>query len=208
MQGFAIASGLFWSATYLLIIKRGYQDKACGMPLGALALNISWEFLFAFVFPPSSVQHVINIAWFALDLFIVAQFLVYESRRRPKDIPAGLFYAGFLAVLITACLTVLLVTREFDNYSGYYTAFGQNLLMSILFIRMLLDRPDLAGQSLYIGLAKMLGTLCASILVFLYVPESALTVFFATAILFFDVAYVGLYVWKSLRLKVNPLERW
>jgi hypothetical protein len=208
MTWFGIASGLLWSVTYLLIIKRGFQDRACGMPLGALALNISWEFLFAFVFPPDAIQHAINIAWFALDAVIVAQFLVFEGRRRPRDIPAGLFYAGFLAVLVTAYLTILLATREFDNYSGYYTAFGQNLLMSVLFIRMLLDRPDLAGQSLYIGLAKMLGTLCASVLVFVYAPESTLTVFFAAAILFFDLAYIGLYLWKSRRLKVNPLSRW
>jgi hypothetical protein len=208
MTWFGIASGLLWSVTYLLIIKRGFQDRACGMPLGALALNISWEFLFAFVFPPDATQHAINIAWFALDAVIVAQFLVFEGRRRPRDIPAGLFYAGFLAVLVTAYLTILLATREFDNYSGYYTAFGQNLLMSVLFIRMLLDRPDLAGQSLYIGLAKMLGTLCASVLVFVYAPESTLTVFFAAAILFFDLAYIGLYLWKSRRLKINPLSRW
>jgi hypothetical protein len=208
MQWLGIASGVLWSIAYLLLIKRGYQDKACGMPLGALGLNIAWEFIFAFVFPQAGIQRIVNIAWFVLDVFIVAEYLAFESRRRPKDMPAALFFGGFLAILATAYLTVLLVTREFDNYGGYYTAFGQNLLMSILFIRMLLDRPDLAGQSLYIGLAKMLGTFCASVLVFRFAPESTLTVFFALAILFFDLAYVGLYVWKSQRLKIQPLRRW
>ena len=54
----------------------------------------------------------------------------------------------------------------------------------------------------------MLGTLCPSILVFVYLPESHLTVFFAWAILFFDLAYVGLYVQKSRRLGINALTRW
>jgi hypothetical protein len=208
MIAFGIASGVFWLIAYALIIKRGFEDKACGMPMAALCLNISWEFIFSFVYPHTGIQHIINIAWFALDAVIVFQYLRYESARQPAGESGVFFYAAFLSLLAVSFLTVLLATREFDNYAGYYTAFGQNLLMSILFVRMLLDRKDLAGQSLYIGLAKMLGTFCASILAFTYAPESALTMFFAWAILFFDLVYVGLYLRKSARLKVHPLARW
>jgi hypothetical protein len=208
MMGLAIASGIFWLITYLLIIKRGYQDKACGMPMAALCLNISWEFIFSFVHPHSGVQLIINIAWFILDVIIVVQFLRYEIFRRPEGISVPLFYAAFLSILATSFLTVLLVTREFSNWVGNYAAFGQNLLMSILFVRMLLERKDLAGQSLYIGLAKMLGTLCPSMLVFIYAPDSHLTVFFAWAILFFDLAYIGLFLRKSRQAGLNPLTRW
>jgi hypothetical protein len=208
MQWLGIASGALWSITYLLIIKRGFQDKACGMPMAALCLNISWEFIFSFVYPHHGVQLYINIAWFLLDAVIVGQFLRYESARRPAGLSAPFFYAAFLSILATSFLTVLLVTREFENWSGSYAAFGQNLLMSVLFIHMLQNRKDLAGQSLYIGLAKMAGTFCASALVFVYAADSALTVFFAWTILFFDLAYVAMYVAKSRRLGVNPLKRW
>ncbi len=208
MKWFGVASGVFWLITYLLIIRRGYQDKACGMPMAALCLNISWEFIFSFIHPHSGIQLIINIAWFALDLVIVAQYLRYESLRRPAGRSAVLFYSSFFSILAASFLTVLLATREFENWGGYYTAFGQNLVMSILFISMLLDRKDLAGQSLYIGLAKMLGTFCASVLVFAYAPSSGLTVFFAWAILFFDLVYVGLYIRKSIRLGIRPLARW
>ncbi len=208
MGWFGIASGVFWLIAYLLIIKRGYRDKACGMPMAALCLNISWEFIFSFVIPHSGIQRIIDIAWFAFDTVIVAQYLRYESARRPADRPAALFYGAFLSLLAVSFWTVLLATREFDNPAGYYTAFGQNLLMSILFVGLLLDRPDLAGQSLYIGLAKMIGTFFASLLVFRYVSESHLTVFFAWAILFFDLAYVALYIWKARRLGADALRRW
>jgi len=33
-------------------------------------------------------------------------------------------------------------------------------------------------------------------------------VFFAWAILFFDLAYIALYIQKSRRLGINPLARW
>jgi hypothetical protein len=208
MRWLGIASGVFWLITYLLLIKRGHQDKACGMPLAALCLNISWEFIFSFVHPHSGYQIFINIAWFILDSILVIQYLRFESARRPAGTPTAFFHAAFLSILAVSFLTVLLFTREFDNYGGYYTAFGQNLLMSILFIKMLLDRKDLAGQSLYIGLAKMLGTLCVSLMVFATIPESQLTVFFAWAILFFDLAYVAMYIQQSRKLRVNALLRW
>jgi hypothetical protein len=76
---------------------------------------------------------------------IVIQYLRYEIHRRRADQSAALFYAAFVSILVTAFLTVLLTTREFSNWVGNYTAFGQNLLMSILFIRMLPKRKDLAG---------------------------------------------------------------
>jgi len=208
MLWLGVASGVFWLITYLLLIKRGYQDKACGMPLAALALNISWEFIFSFVHPHGGVQFFINVAWFFLDSIIAVQYLRYEISRRPAGMSAGFFFGAFLSILAVSFLTVLLFTREFDNYGGYYTAFGQNLLMSILFVKLLLDRKDLTGQSLYIGLAKMLGTLCVSIQVFVTIPESQLTVFFAGAILFFDLTYVAMYIQQSRRLGVNPLLRW
>ena len=36
--------------------------------------------------------------------------------------------------------------------------FGQNLMMSVLFLWMFFSRDDLRGQSVYIALFKMLGT--------------------------------------------------
>jgi len=51
-----VSSGVLWTVTYLLIIRRGFLDHTYGMPLVALCANLSWEFIFSFVFPtdPSS----------------------------------------------------------------------------------------------------------------------------------------------------------
>jgi hypothetical protein len=131
------------------------------MPTAALCLKVSWEFISSFVYPHSGIQRIINITWFVLDALIVRQFPRHEFSRRPADWSAAFFFTAFLSILVVSFLTVPLVAVEFDNYTGYYAAFGQNLLMSILFIRLLLDRKDLAGQSLYTGTTKMVGTFCA-----------------------------------------------
>jgi hypothetical protein len=59
--------------------------------------------------------------------------------------------------LLTAFFTVVSITLEFQDFDGAYSAFGQNLMMSILFIVMLYSRGSLRGQSLSIALTKMGG---------------------------------------------------
>ncbi len=68
----AIASGVFWTLTYLLIIRRGFQDKTYGMPFFALCANISWEFIFSFVLPHTPPQRYRNRflgAWYIPENF-------------------------------------------------------------------------------------------------------------------------------------------
>ena len=55
-----IIGGIFWSLTYILIIRRGFIEKTYGMPLIALCANISWEAIFSFLHPHSPPQLYIN----------------------------------------------------------------------------------------------------------------------------------------------------
>jgi hypothetical protein len=59
--------GIFWILTYVCIISKGFKDKTYGMPLIALCANISWEFIFSFILPPSLPQLFVNYLWFGLD---------------------------------------------------------------------------------------------------------------------------------------------
>ena len=200
----AIASGIFWSLAYLLIIRRGFQDRTYGMPMAALCFNLSWEFIFSFIYPHESAQRYINIVWFGLDVIIFYQCIKFGRAVWKGTSKAGLFYPALISMLGVGFGTILFVTTEFSNWEGYYSAFGQNLLMSILFITMLLERGNASGQSLYIGISKMAGTLCASLIAFEILPGSYLTWFFAAAILVFDGAYVILLYKKLQELHQNP----
>ena len=40
-------SGICWTIVYIELIRKGIKDKACGMPIFALGLNIVWEFLYS-----------------------------------------------------------------------------------------------------------------------------------------------------------------
>ncbi len=202
-----LGSGAFWTSTYLLIIRRSALDHTYGMPLAALCANISWEFLFSFIYPPSIIQHIVNLVWFSLDLIILTQLFRYGPRDF-SDLPKRLFYAFVSLALATSFCAVLLVTAEFHD-AGTYAAFGQNLMMSVLFIVMLYRRRSLGGQSMSIAMCKLLGTALASMAFYLYSPlshQSVLLPFLYFAILVYDVIYVGM-VYMQQRAVIHESTR-
>lgn len=204
----AILSGIFWTIAYLLIIQRSMQDRSVGMPLVALCMNISWEFIFSFLFPSNRPQLYINYVWFFLDLVIVIAYLRFGKSEFSKQYPENFFYAAFFSTLAVSFLNMLFITYEFGTEKGaIYTAFQDNLIMSILFIYMLLSRGDVRGQSMYIAIAKMIGTGCASISIYLSVPPSMLLIFLYLSIFLFDLVYSVLLHVKIQEQGINPWKR-
>lgn len=201
MSFLKIGTGIFWSITYLLIIKRGFNDKTYGMPMIALCANITWEFIFSFILPHQMPQLVVNIIWFALDTVIFFQFVKFGKNESPKW-----FLPTLVVTLTLNFLIVLAITLEFKDWFGKYSAFSQSLLMSILFIALLNKRNNVTGQSMYIAIFKMLGTLIASTLFLIFYP-SLLIILLSIATFIFDWLYIGLLYVKFLEMGVNPWTR-
>ncbi len=202
-----VGSGVLWTLAYLLIIRQGFLDRTYGMPLVALCANISWEFIFAFVYPHDLPQRAVNVVWFSLDVVILFQLLLYGPREF-AGLSRRLFYIGFALALATAFGAVRAVTLMFDDFDGAYSAFGQNLMMSVLFLAMLHARNSLRGQSVSIALLKMGGTALASFAFYFYNPEydgSVLLSFFYVAILVFDGIYAGAVIFRRRRKGHNSL---
>jgi hypothetical protein len=200
-----IASGICWTLAYMLIIRRGFLDKTYGMPLAALCANISWEFIFSFIIPVSPPQNYVNVVWFAFDTVIVFQFLRYGRSQFKGTLPDRYFYPLFVLSLVVAFGGVLTMSYEFKDFVGKYAAFSQNLMMSILFVAMLVRRNNVSGQSLYIALLKMIGTLLPSILFFMLDQSAPFMNYLFVSIFVFDLVYVvALYV----KLKETGIKPW
>jgi len=200
--------GLFWSATYILIIRRGFKDKTFGMPMAALCANISWETIFAFILPHDAPQLYVNYIWFSLDVVIVIQFLKYGKKEFPS-IPKWQIFAIFALGIAIAAPMIVGISNELNDNVGAYAAFGQNLMMSILFVTMLINRQGIGGQSFYIALFKMVGTGLSSLAFYLYRPiaqDSILLQFLFVSIFIFDLIYtIGIY--RKCKNSENPLKR-
>ncbi len=190
-----LSSGICWTITYLLIIQKGYQDETYGMPFAALCANLSWEFIFSFIYPSRLSQRIINFIWLGLDLIIFSQLLKYGFREFPYLIKTQ-FYLMLVLGLVTSFGTIIFIFQDFQDFGSVYAAFGQNLMMSILFVGMFFHRGSLRGQSRTIALFKLLGTGCAS-LAFgrLYMQTSRSSVllpFFYITIFVYDFIYLVL----------------
>jgi hypothetical protein len=199
--------GIFWILTYLFIIHKGFKDKTYGMPLIALCANISWEFIFSFILSHSPPQLFVNYLWFGLDCLIVFQFFRFYKNEL-KNLSSLKVCTAFGLLIVSAFSIILSEAILLDDNEGVYAAFGQNLLMSILFVYMFFKRGrGLRGQSIFIAVFKMVGTGLTSLHFYFYEPisqSSFVLPYLFFLILFFDLLYVilvlGVYREKRIPL--------
>ncbi|PPQ30633.1 hypothetical protein CCR94_12035 [Rhodoblastus sphagnicola] len=163
-----LVSGLCWTIVYIEGIRLGFREKTYAMPLWALALNFFWEIfnsILGYAEVGFDAQVVINIVWAICDVFLVVTFFRYGYRYAKKYLSFKSFIFGSLLVFAVAAVVEYAFIMEFGLAHGRaYAAFLQNLLMSVLFIKMFIDRRGDEGQSLIIAVGKWIGTLAPTIL--------------------------------------------
>ncbi|EKQ51730.1 MULTISPECIES: hypothetical protein [unclassified Clostridium] len=162
-----LVTGFCWTLVYLQMIYLGFKEKTYGMPFIALALNFSWEALHSYLglktnFP--SVQTCIILVWLLLDFFIICTYLLYGKKYFPKQTSKEYFIPWTIIIFIMSFVIQYFFVVEFNELGKVYSAFIQNLIMSVLFIIMLVQRTDTKGQSLFIAINKWVGTLAPTIL--------------------------------------------
>jgi hypothetical protein len=167
-----LAGGISWCITYLLIIRVSARDRVYGMPLLAVAWNLSWTFVFSFIHSYPDGMRPAVIALFCLNLVIAYQTIAYG----PAQFPAlcrGLFYVIFAVSLGIALPTVLAVNGAFHDSWGVHAAYLDNLAFSAMFPAMLYARQSTKGQSVGIAVGKLAGTGLISLAFVLYPPMIA-----------------------------------
>ncbi|WP_052356855.1 transmembrane-type terpene cyclase [Faecalimicrobium dakarense] len=195
-------SGLFWIITYILIIKKSVKDKTYGMPFLAMCLNLSWEFVFAFIYKSDIFHQIVCFIWFILDLIIACTFFKYGYKdfKKKYSLSKISFFVLIVFTLISSFVFMILAPLDFSILfdgdilqAAGFIAYFQNLLMSILFVLMFLERRNLKGQSIFIAIFKWLGTLSVSIMSLSGMVSSNPTELFVIFLIqFFDILYIYL----------------
>lgn len=160
-----LISGIAWTIVYLELIRTGFRQKACGMPLFALILNLAWEVIYAidglfisksFIF----VQSIANVIWACCDIFILITWFKYGKQYLPDK--AKKYFMPFSALAIVFGFVMQFAFYFYCNtpkIASIYSAFAQNAAMSVLFLAMLFQRKNTKAQSLTIAVCKLIGTL-------------------------------------------------
>ena len=207
-------SGLCWTIVYIDCIRLGVQQKTYAMPFWALALNAAWEGVHAVIGIQQegfTLQVIINIVWLVFDVGIFYTYFRFGKKYFPTIFASHWFYAwsifGFMASLV---IQALFVTEFGLVVGGAYSAFLQNLLMSVLFINMLVERKSSEGQSMLIAVSKWLGTLAPTILFGLLgegdIQPSRLIFALGVFCSVFDLIYIWLLVKvKAKEKRAEPI---
>ena len=196
--GLALISGIAWTIVYFDSIRIGIRQKTYAMPFWALALNISWELLYSILGLQDksiSVQTGINIIWFILDLGLLTTYIIYGKKHFPTTFKPIGFTIWTITGLVISFMLQYVFFIEFGKSGGAsYSAYLQNLLMSILFIGMLAQRGSSEGQTLLIAISKWVGTLAPTLSITFFggpVPVGDPLILWAgVAIAILDIAYI------------------
>ena len=170
-----LLSGIGWIIVYEECIRLGFSQKTYAMPFWALGLNVAWEAIYTYsdlflgahgpLTGMTLAQTVANAAWVCLDILILTTYFRFGKKEWPKKLDSKLFAPWSVLVLVCCFALQLVFIKEFGfEMAAQYSAFLQNLLMSVLFIGMYVKRGGMEGQSLLLAVAKWIGTLAPTIL--------------------------------------------
>jgi hypothetical protein len=178
------------------------------MPVLALCSNFGWELL-ALTFRQRPELMSAAYMWVPPDAIIFVQCLMYGR----DDFTSPFVKKYFRPIVVVTFAYLTAVTYLFEarlhDERRYYSAYLGNLAMSALFVAMLLRRGSSRGQSMYIAVLKLLGTLVVTVecLRLHRDPEPALLALLAAGTLALDLLYAGMLHRKLVEERISPWAR-
>lgn len=201
-----LLTGFCWTVVYVELIHLGFKEKTYGMPFVALALNFAWEAFYSYTglkYSSTSIETWIILLWLVLDTFVVFTYFLYGKKYFPPQCSQEYFLTWTLIIFIMSFTLQYFFFEQFKSLGQIYSAFIQNLIMSILFITMLVRRKNLNGQSLTIAFNKWIGTLAPTIL-FGVIYGNKLVLVLGIFCSIFDLIYIYfLNNIKTMRIKLS-----
>ncbi|MCI2049543.1 MAG: hypothetical protein LKJ76_07470 [Lachnospiraceae bacterium] len=161
-----LLSGIAWTVVYIECIRKGFKEKTCCMPLFALGLNVAWEFIYTMGYIAQrnfGAQGIINIVWSCCDVIILVTCFKFGAEYFPVKEKKHFIFFCILCLFSCFALQMAFYLPFSRHDAAQYSAFAQNVVMSVLFVFMLLRRGSTRGQSMTIAVAKWIGTLAPTI---------------------------------------------
>ena len=208
-----IISGIAWTIVYIELIRKGFKDKACGMPLFALTLNFAWEVLYALdgLFISKSfilAQTIANVVWAFFDIFILVTWFMYGKKYMSKNAKKYFISYTILALIVGFVMQIAFyVSCNTKEIASIYSAYAQNVAMSIMFVITLFRRGNTKGVSLIAAISKCIGTLTPTIYGAIFALKLGLNNYIIlTGILCFVFDLIYIYFLTRFKKQEEALE--
>lgn len=188
---FGIAAA-YWVWVYIVVIRDIIKNKFVGIPVLAVCSNISWEFLWSFVFYTNmgALFEWGYRAWFILDVFIFYSILRYGKMQFTD--PALKKYFGWIIGFTTLSwvAAIFTFTKNYNDPIGAISAYMVNAHMSALYILLILKFPKEKTLSLSTAWHKMLGTALTSVFCFWAFPQATFMLTMTVITFILDMTYI------------------
>lgn len=207
-------SGICWTIVYIELIRNGFKDKACGMPLFALGLNIVWEFLYSidgfFISKEFiMVQNIADMAWAFCDILILVCWFKYGKQYLPQK--AQKYFVPYTVLALIVCTGMqfaFYLYCETATQASIYSAFAQNVAMSVMFLTSLFERDSTKGFSLPGAVCKCIGTLTPTIWGCVEIGGIQIYIFITGMLcLLIDLIYIYFFIMKSKEERIPAVQR-
>jgi hypothetical protein len=191
---------VFWLITYIIYIKNIFKFKFVEIPFIVVCLNISWEFIWSFVFGDSVGDYLgwalqLGYAlWFFFDCVIFYGLIRYGYKQ--FKLPFMRENAKMLAILFFIFGLIFFYTFNkagYDTEIGTISAYLDNLVISSAYIILFMNTDNKALFSKGVAWYKMLGTGLISLSLVLHWYEKEFEpflIFITSAVLILDIYYV------------------
>lgn len=197
-----LISGIGWMIVYEECIRLGFKEKTYAMPFWALGLNFAWELIYTVadilyeahgpLIGMNLAQVVVNAIWVCMDLVILFTYFRYGKKEWADISSQKWFYPWSILGIVCCFMLQGVFIKEFGFImAAQYSAFLQNLLMSVLFIHMHRIRRGRSGQSLLLAVSKWIGTLAPTILMGV-IHYNAMVLVCGILCSVFDILYIAM----------------
>jgi hypothetical protein len=188
-----------WVIFYAFVVRDISRKKFVEIPAPSVVTNISWEFVWGFLFAPDMGQLFVwgYRVWFVLDLFITYSLFKYGHKQVRSPILKKYFRpAAAVGIPIWILAIYFFVAQGFDTPTGLTSGYILNVIIAVLYILLILRHPTLSDFSYTVAWSKMLGTALASVFCFIVLSDKPFLLTMCVVCFVVDSTYIAVFHWR------------
>ena len=196
-----------WVVFYAVVVREIIRKQFVEIPAPSVVTNISWEFVWSFLFAPDMGQLFVwgYRVWFALDIYITYSLFKYGDKQVTNPILKRYFKpAAAIGIPIWIFAIYFFVRQGFDTPTGLISGYILNVIIAVLYILQILRHPKLTDFSYIVAWSKMLGTALASVFCFWALSNERLLLVMCVVCFVLDCTYIAVFHWRSRNPGIVP----
>lgn len=196
-----------WVVFYAVVVREIIRKKFVEIPAPSVVTNISWEFVWSFLFAPDmGVLFVWGYrVWFALDIFITYSLFRYGDKQVRNPLLKRYFRpAVAVGIPIWILGIYFFVAQGYDTPTGLISGYILNVIIAALYILLILRHPNLSDFSYIVAWSKMLGTALASVFCFIRLGDEHLLLAMCVICFVLDCTYIAVFHWRRSHPQAIP----